>query len=344
MPRPFGAGEASSRRGTPFRFALNAIQWSNGKADPDDPESADVWLYREPSFRADYPKVLAQVRRAGFDAVMMEVLDTQTLQNYKRMVEEAGLALAPGYCQVGLPEDVGLSVIPGTAEWVRWFDAVRRRAEESNFLGLSTVFLAPEPAWESGVRMVEQAAVGADFSQDRLDRVVETLAAAADVLVAEGIRPGLHNHVGSWVETEYETDYVLAQIDDALLGASFDLGHLAWAGIDPVAMIAKHRDRIVDLHIKDIDLDVAEHSRRVPAPYTTSIDRCVSVEPGAGGLDLTGALAELSPTFDGWLIVEVDHTALHPDDSARLSWNWVESTFQRDHGAQPAPTQSESTP
>ena len=76
-----------------MRFALNPLQWITVDGR---------WRYAEPGFRADYPGVLAQVRAAGFDAVMLEVLATQTLQDYARIIADAGLALAPGYCAVGL--------------------------------------------------------------------------------------------------------------------------------------------------------------------------------------------------------------------------------------------------
>jgi hypothetical protein len=33
------------------------------------------------------------------------------------------------------------------------------------------------------------------------------------VLRAEGVRAGLHNHVGTWVETEHEIDRVLGALD-----------------------------------------------------------------------------------------------------------------------------------
>jgi len=306
------------------RIALNPIQWINIKERPDDPSSADLWLFADPVFRSEYPGVLDKVRGAGFDAVMMQVLDTQTLQDYERMVRAADLRLAPGYCQVGLPEEHGVTLASGSAEWVRWFDGVRRAAEESNYFGVGTVFLAPEMTWDGAGRTLTRSAVGADFDQDRLDRVVEVLAEAALILTAEGVRPGLHNHVGTWVETEYEIDYVLDQVDDGLLGASFDLGHLAWAGIDPVGMLARHRDRIVDLHLKDLDLAVAAESRAHPTDYRSTVDRGLFREPGLGDLDLDASLAALPEDFGGWIIIEVDRASMDPDESVHVSRRWVE--------------------
>jgi sugar phosphate isomerase/epimerase len=308
------------------RVALNPIQWVNLKADPSDPDSEDLWLFADPAFRDAYPGVLAQVRDAGFAAVMMEVLDTQTLQSYERMVEEAGLVLAPGYASIALPEEHGTPPAPGSAEEVRWYDGVRRKAEESNYFGLDTVFLAPAMSWAPGTRRtLERTAVGADFDAARLDRVIDVLGTAAEVLAAEGVRAGLHNHVGTWIETEEEIERALAAIPASLLGASFDIGHLAWAGIDPVRMLERHADRLVDLHVKDLDLTVAAASRAEPAPYSTVVDRGLFREPGLGDMDLDAVLAALPDRWDGWVMIEVDRASMDPRASADVSRAWVDA-------------------
>jgi hypothetical protein len=76
------------------QVALNAIQWTNLKPPPGQQM---VWLYADPAWRAGQPRVHELVRAAGFEAVMLEVLDTQTLQSYRRMLEAAQLRPAPGY-------------------------------------------------------------------------------------------------------------------------------------------------------------------------------------------------------------------------------------------------------
>lgn len=310
------------------RVALNAIQWINVKADPSDPDSPDLWRYADPDFRADYPGVLAEIRDAGFGAVMMEVLATQTLQDYALMVRESGLALAPGYAQIGIPSDHDVRLAPGSAERVHWFDGVRRRAEESAYFGLESVFIAPEVAWgPKHPRTEVGAATGLDFDQARLDEVIDVLGQACEVLVAEGVRPGLHNHVGTWVETEDEIEQVLAAIPADLLGASFDVGHLEWAGIDAAAMLRRHADRLLDLHLKDLDLGVAAASRATPTPYRKAADSGIFLEPGLGQIDLDAVLAALPGDFGGWVVIEVDKASMAPDASARVSWEWVDRSI-----------------
>lgn len=305
------------------QVALSAIQWINLKPAPGEPRR---WLYAEPSWRDEQLNVHRQIRASGFDAVMMEVLDTQTLQSYKRMLDDAGLRPAPGYVQIAPAELSGQQLARGSAEWIRWFDPIRRRAEESNFLGLDTVFLAPEMDLH-GPRVTYATATGEFFSQEILDLQVEYLAEAAEVLKQEGIRAGLHNHIGSLIETEYEIDYTLSQLDESLLGASPDVGHLAWAGIDCITFLSKHHHRLVDLHLKDLDLDVAAESRAKPTPYYEASDRRFFLEPGLGTMDLTGIIATLGEDFGGWIIIEVDRASMGPFDSAKFSWTWTETTF-----------------
>lgn len=308
---------------TRSQVALNAIQWINFKPAPGEQR---LWRYADPTWVAEQLDVHRTIRSSGFDAVMMEVLDTQTLQAYRRMLDEAGLRPAPGYIQIAPPEAKGLSLRQGSPEWIRWFDPVRRRAEESNYLGLDTVFLAAEMDL-AAPRVVEATAVGAFFDQAMLDRQVEYLGHAAEVLQSEGIRPGLHNHVGSLIETEYEIEYALDQLDASLIGASFDIGHLEWAGMPCAPFLEKHQDRLVDVHVKDLDLTIAAASRAKPSAYYEVSDQRFFLEPGLGDIDLDAVIAALGVNFAGWIILEVDRASMEPDESARFSWKWVERTF-----------------
>jgi sugar phosphate isomerase/epimerase len=305
------------------QLALNAIQWINLKPAPGEER---LWRYADPTWRAEQPDVHRQIRDAGFDAVMMEVLDTQTLQAYKKVLDDTGLRPAPGYVQIAPPECRGLTLREGSPEWVRWFNPVRRKAEESNYLGLSTIFLAAEMDL-TAPRVQEATATGAFFDQDMLDRQVEYLVEAAEILTAEGIRPGLHNHVGSLIETEYEIEYVMQQVDASLLGASFDIGHLEWAGIPSPAFLGKYRDRLVDIHLKDLDLEIAAASRREPTPYYAVSDQRFFLEPGLGDIDLPAVVKALGDAFGGWIVIEVDRASMEPFESAKVSRRWVEETF-----------------
>jgi inosose dehydratase len=302
-------------------FALNAIQWINVKEDPNDLDSASLWRFADPAFVAEYPGVLRAIRDAGFTATMLEVLDTQTLQNYEAMIKDAGLKVAPGYVQVPLASEHGGRLERGTFSRIHWFDSVRRKAEESNYMGLSRIFLAAEVN-QQAVRW-QRPAIGHDFSQERLDELTDLIDEAVDVLNAEGVRPGLHNHVGTWIETEAEYEHVLNSIDASRLGAAFDIGHLEWAGIDARATLAKWGDRVQDLHLKDLDLGIARQTREEGLTYERATDLGLYKEPGLGDLDLPGILSALPDGFGGWIIIEVDRASMDPVESAHHTARWV---------------------
>lgn len=307
------------------RIAINPLQWATPRVDPTDPLSERAWLFPEPEFVPVYAAALHEVKRAGFDAVSLEVLPTQTTAEYEGMVSDAGLVLAPGYAAIDLPDDLPA---PGSPARTLWFDDMRRKADESVHFGLDTIFLAPAMTFREGsVRTLEAAAIGAAYDLDRLERMTEVIGLAADVFASAGVRAGLHNHIGTWIETVPEIDHVLAAIDPARLGASFDIGHLAWLGVDPAEVLLRHADRLLDLHIKDLDMGIAAASRDGAHPYHWGPSRGLFREPGHGDVDLDAILAVLPEGFDGWIVVEVDSTDLDPTESARLCATWADETF-----------------
>ena len=75
-----------------------------------------------------------------------------------------------------------------------------------------------------------------------LAKVVDGVGAAAAAIVAEGVRPMLHPHVGSAIEVENEIDTVLQGVPDSILGFGPDTGHLTWAGVNPVKIMSRYSD------------------------------------------------------------------------------------------------------
>jgi inosose dehydratase len=243
------------------------------------------------------------------------------------LLAETGLRAAPGYVQIRLPEEHGVTLAPGSAAEFHWYDGIRRRADETHALGLDTVFLSAEMVNSGGMpRYDEVAGTGYAFDRARLERYTDLIGRAAEILTAEGIRPAFHNHVGSWVETQAEVEHVLDAVPDSVLGAGFDLGHLFWAGADVPGLVHKYRDRVAALHIKDLDVARVRHLRAEPGPYPSSTDN-LFLEPGLGGVPLLDYLGALPETFAGWIIVEVDRPSMEPSASARASWKWVAANF-----------------
>jgi inosose dehydratase len=200
-------------------------------------------------------------------------------------------------------------------------ETARRAAAQQAELGLSEIFIASNLSPERRAT----PAIGAAFDADRLEVVTEGLIAAATVMRSEGVTAALHPHVGSWVEVEDEIRAVLDNSAGSDLAFGPDTGHLFWARADPAQVISDYRDRVVAMHIKDVDATVREACIAAGRDYQkATFGEHVRTEPGRGSIDFDAVFAALPDGFSGCFVVEVDV----PDvpgrlDSARASFKWV---------------------
>ena len=138
-------------------------------------------------------------------------------------------------------------------------------------------------------------------SSDSFDTFCERANRQADSCKRWGLRPSLHNHLDTPVETE-------SQIADFLdrcpgCGLILDTAHLALADGDNVAIVKKYCDRIEGLHVKDWFVTNPEIGREM------WIDRGRFCELGAGNIGMDNA-AVMRALADGgynrWVFVEQD--------------------------------------
>ncbi len=68
-----------------------------------------------------------------------------------------------------------------------------------------------------------------------------------------GITLAYHHHMGAYVESPDDIDRLMALTDPACVGLLFDTGHAYYGGAtDPNALLAKHVQRVVHVHCKDV--------------------------------------------------------------------------------------------
>jgi inosose dehydratase len=299
MSQPPALGDA--------RIALNPIQWM---------ASEDGWL--DPSLGPEPKQLLSLVKQSGFDAVMAEVPAGWSVREYRDLLDDVGLTLAPGYVVCRSDgrdgnEDEALA---------RAAVAARQHAE----LGLREIGLGLGMGEDKP--RIAHPAQGYDADPARVEAVTSLISRIADVIVAEGVRPNLHPHVGTWIETEDEGRAVLDALPEARLGFLPDTGHLSWAGSDVGAFIKDYAQRIPFVHVKDCRLSVAARGREEEWGYQQTVLAGLWAEPGRGELDLIGILSNLPSTFDGWLMVENDRPDIaDPYECAKVSAAWMRRTF-----------------
>jgi inosose dehydratase len=288
------------------RVALNPIQWM---------ASADGWL--DPSLSPAPEQLLGLIKKAGFRTVMAQVPAGWSVRRYQDALAASGLGLAPGYFVCRSDGMDG-----GEDEVLR---AAAAAAREHARLGLHDAGLGMGMAKDAP--RVTRPAQGAEPDPARLTALTQLIGRIGEVMRAEGVRPALHPHVGTWVETEQEGRTVLDAISPDLLGFLPDTGHLAWAGADVGKLIADYAGRLAFVHVKDCRLSVAERGRAAGWTYQQTVLAGLWTEPGRGELPLTALLEALPDGFDGALMVEVDRPDISdPFESARVSASWMHDT------------------
>ncbi len=122
-----------------------------------------------------------------------------------------------------------------------------------------------------------------------------------------GMRTVFHHHCAGYVETAAELNKLMELTNPELLGLCLDMGHLAFGGGDPVAVLKKYYDRIWHIHFKDYDPKVGEDSRKNQLDYFESVSKGVFCELGNGNVDFHKITKELKQrNYNGWIVVEQD--------------------------------------
>jgi inosose dehydratase len=130
------------------------------------------------------------------------------------------------------------------------------------------------------------------------DAFVRTVEAVATLARAAGLEPVLHPHAGTFLEGEDEIEAMLAATG---LGLCLDTGHLAYAGLDPVAWAA--RGDVRHVHLKDVDPAILARGDA----FWDAVAAGVFCPIGAGSVDFAGVLAALRTAgYAGWATIEQD--------------------------------------
>ena len=161
-----------------------------------------------------------------------------------------------------------------------------------------------------------RAATPADYS--RLGALITEIGKRSADL---GVSLGYHNHVNTLGERPEEVDRILAAADPRYAKLELDVAHCFQGGGDPVKAIERYRDRLLFLHIKDVE--------RLPASNAADAKHSYRfVELGRGQVNLPGVFQALQRVgFRGWAIVELDRVpdkARTPKDSAIISKKYLE--------------------
>lgn len=149
-----------------------------------------------------------------------------------------------------------------------------------------------------------------------------------DLSRAHGVVASLHPHVGTMIERGDEVDRVLA---GSRVGLCVDTGHLLAAGTDPVALTEAHVDRVVHVHLKDVDGARAADVAAGRTPFGAAVRDGLFQPLGRGTVDISAMIRMLDAHgYPGWYVLEQDivlagePTGAGPIDNVRVSLDYLE--------------------
>jgi inosose dehydratase len=127
----------------------------------------------------------------------------------------------------------------------------------------------------------------------------------AAIAAGEEMRIVYHHHMGTVIQGEADLDRLLASVPEISL--LLDAGHLAFAGIDPVAVAERYASRIGHVHLKSVRPEIAGRVRREGWSFYRAVANGVFTVAGDGCVDYPAIFAVLaSVDYRGWLVVEAE--------------------------------------
>jgi inosose dehydratase len=136
-------------------------------------------------------------------------------------------------------------------------------------------------------------------------RLISGLKHLAAVAAGEEMKIVYHHHMGTVIQGEADLDRLLAAVSEISL--LLDPGHLAFAGIDPVAIAQRYASRIAHVHLKSVRPDIVERVKREGWSFCRAVSEGVFTIPGDGSVDFPAIFPILAGAdYRGWLVVEAE--------------------------------------
>ena len=234
-------------------------------------------------------QVLAQIAQAGYEGAPAgpgQHSPEATIAQYAKL----GMRPAPGYfsAEFWLPEKQA-DILAKMTTFAQFTHAV----------GLTDIYVATggwtymSPRGKTRNQLAGQITEADGLTDSEMRQFANTLSAACEIALNEGVRCCFHNHVGTVIETRAEFERLLTLVGPDLLFLGPDTGHLAWAGDDPVAFCHDYAARIKTLHVKDINPAVASKGRSQGWDYATCSQHGIWTELGQGAIDFKTIFADL---------------------------------------------------
>lgn len=262
-------------------LALNRFALSSPKHVPI---GLQLYTVRDQAEK-DLPSVLAQVRKIGYEEVETYWnVYSRPASDLKKMISDAGLRVPSGHFD---------------------YDGLSGKLDYAKELGLDYVIcpMLPKTMWNSA---------------DGFKEAAQQFNKWGEQVQGMGMKFGFHNHNYEFKKFGEQTgfDILMANTDAKLVKLEMDCYWITQAGLNPVEMLKKYRDRIRMLHLKD-------RKPGFDASQQLNADAEHFTEVGSGTIDWKAVLKQAQEQGIEHFFVERDSGDKPAMESARISYEYL---------------------
>lgn len=211
-----------------------------------------------------------------------------------RMLSANGLRLVGGFVPV---------VLHDAEAREKELASVERQAGLFSAIGADVLIVAAATGREDYEETV-------DLDEDSWVELFESLAAVEEIGARHGLTVAVHPHFGTVIERRRHLERFLEGCET---GLCLDTGHLMVGGDDPVRVAEVARERVGIVHLKDVDLSLAQRVAAGELGYEDAVRRGVFRPLGDGDVETGRVISLLEESgYGGWYVLEQD--VMLPDE------------------------------
>jgi inosose dehydratase len=234
-------------------------------------------------------RVLAEIQSLGIDAIEAgpDGYLGREAALVRALLERYGLTLVGGFLPVVLHDPARLDAS---------IAAVRRAATLLGELGASVLCAAVvvDDGWSAPPLLAAEEWNHLLAALPLLDRIAGE----------HGLEHALHPHWGTLVACEPEIRRI---VEESAVALCLDTGHLTLGGCDPAELARDAPDRIVHVHLKDVDSRVADRLRAGEFTFLRAVQAGIFRPLGEGDARVSEAVLVLEDSgYTGRYVLEQD--------------------------------------
>jgi inosose dehydratase len=238
----------------------------------------------------DSDRVLSEMRSTGLSATELGPegflpTDPDQLVDYVAGYE---LQVVAGFVPAVLYRDRGIE------DQLAYVDRANSQLAKT---GSKFIVLGPDSHHEGYDTEIEMTSDEWQTFSANLERVMHN---AED----HGLATAVHPHWGMAISRENEVERMLGCSE---AGLCLDTGHLFLSGCDPLDIAKMAGDRVIHVHLKDVDDSMAERVRAGELPFRQAVIDGMFKPLGSGVVDIDGVIRHLEANnYRGWYVIEQD--------------------------------------